>query len=166
VLPNSISRSAVRMDYLSPHHIGSQTSPGNIAAALVRLNGAARGWQDQARHPLDRLDPRRGRQKPGSQAGIRRGRALRPAPRVRPPAGATDAGGSPHYSRALACREALFLPVEAALRKPHPFLVRRVTHCRAAVPQTACPRPTSRETTMRVCLTCGPRRAVCARRRG
>ncbi len=42
--------------------------------------------------------PRRGRRMPGGRVGIRRGRALRPVPRVRPPAGATDASGSPHSS--------------------------------------------------------------------
>jgi hypothetical protein len=39
--------------------------------------------------------PRRGRRMPGGRVGNRRGRALKPVPRVRPPAGATDAGGCP-----------------------------------------------------------------------
>ena len=47
--------------------------------------------------PLPTLS-RQGRRIPGSRVGIRRGRALRPVPRVRPPAGATNAGGSPHFS--------------------------------------------------------------------
>jgi hypothetical protein len=47
------SRLAVRMDCPPLHHIGSQTSPGNIVAASVILGRArsARGWQAQARHP-------------------------------------------------------------------------------------------------------------------
>ena len=45
--------------------------------------------------------PQRGRRMPGGRVGIRRGRALRPVPRERPPAGATDAGGRPIRRQAL-----------------------------------------------------------------
>ena len=73
----------------------SHGSPGKRLAEKVR------GRQAPARHPLDRLHP-------GGGDGCREAELVfggdgpyGPSPRVRPPAGATDAGGSPHYSRAM-----------------------------------------------------------------
>ena len=59
-----------------------------------------RGVARLTRHPLDQLHPGGG-DGCRERSWYRRGRALRPAPRVRPPAGATDAGGSPHSCQAL-----------------------------------------------------------------
>src|SRR5208282_920711 len=63
--------------------------------------GKSEGAASLSSPPPRPTPPRRGRRMPGGRVGVQRGRALRPVPRVRPPAGATDAGGSPHYSGAL-----------------------------------------------------------------
>src|SRR6185312_5850950 len=60
--------------------------------------GIERGRRAVARRPPRPTPLRRGRRIPEGGAGIGRGRALRPAPQERPPAGATNAGGSPHCS--------------------------------------------------------------------
>src|SRR5580698_4832234 len=110
------------------NHIISQSADDNISSRPGRImplgaHNIVRGWRAIARHPLYLL-------RPGGGDGCREAELVfggdgpcDPSPGYVPPAGATDASGSPLFLR----------------------------RCRAAARQTSCLRPISPEITRYAC---------------